>query len=89
VTWRPGDLASITEDALRELGTVGIGDEHGEIIGEAVWRAELGKWDCRDERFGIRAWARTFVRAESTVRRLVEKRSRRPPPPPRDEDIPH
>jgi hypothetical protein len=77
--WRPfGSLGLrvLTEDEARARGTNNIVDEHGVVIGHAVWRAELGKHDCKDSRFGIRAWAATFARAEATVRRLVEKRTK-------------
>lgn len=63
------------ERTMRECLALGVYDEQtGEEIGTATWRAELGKWDCKGKHFGIRAWASTFARAESTVRRLVERK---------------
>lgn len=80
MTRRALEDALDVELAARERGTVditGVGVGGQARIGRATWRGELGKWDCRDDRYGIRAWAPTFERAQATVRKLVETKRER------------
>lgn len=64
------------EAAHRKAGRTRIRTESGVAIGWAIWREELDRSDCVDDRWKLAKHRPTLAQCESLVRKIVAAESR-------------